>query len=177
MLYIVIADMTEPESQELTQIFNLIAKRANLMKAVAFNKHITNHNIYCATQEIKLLRRIQKIATELSLPVYPVMIFAQIQMDLSKYIEQYWLDHWNKSDNQNHDNDFSLKQLRLTIKEIDHQLYSAIKQAVPILKNFSLATIMPLFDQAMTKVPGMPLSPNYGHMVLYALTAIAVTTQ
>ena len=49
MLYIVIADMTKHESQELTQIFNLIAKRANLMKAVAFNKHITNHNIqtYC----------------------------------------------------------------------------------------------------------------------------------
>ena len=34
-----IADMTKHESQELTQIFNLIAKRANLMKAVAFNKH------------------------------------------------------------------------------------------------------------------------------------------
>lgn len=169
--------MTASDIQKLTQLFDLIAKRANLMKEVAADKRLKRQGVYVAAREIKLLDNTQKIAKSHSLPVYPLMIFAQMQMDLSKYIEQYWLDSWDRQPQSISRKSSSLKDLRLKIEHIDGQLYPAIKLATPLLKKLSLATIMPLFDEAMTNVLGVPSSPNYGHIMLYALIAVATATQ
>lgn len=169
--------MTASDIQKLTQIFDLIAKRANLMKEVAANKYLKRQGVYVAAREIKLLDDTQKIAKLHSLPIYPLMIFAQMQMDLSKHIEQYWLDSWDRQPQSIPRKSSSLNDFRLEIEHIDGQLYPAIKLATPLLKKLSLATIMPLFDAVMATVLGVPSSPNYGYIILYALIAVATATQ
>merc|ERR1739844_550208 len=58
------------------------------------DSHGQGPSVYVAKQEIVVLDKIQKVAEELRLPRYALLVFAQLQTDYAKLIQQHWLDIW-----------------------------------------------------------------------------------
>ena len=165
------------ENTKVQTVFNLISSRASLMQSVAADKYTQNKAPYAAAQEIKVLNHIEKIAEAQKLPLYPLLTFAQIQMDFSKQIEQYWLDTWHKdpqSFNKNHD---SLETIRQKITLIDQKLYPAIKAAIPELRSCPISKLSTLFDQSMSNISGIPTKPNYNQIMIHALVVVAQSAE
>ncbi len=165
------------QTDTLKTVFKFVADRAQLMKFVAADKYEQKKPAYAAAQEIKVLNRVEQIAKDQGLPVYPLLIFAQVQMDLSKYIEEYWLDQWRKDPASYQPDKMSLAQLRNEIGQIDAKLYPAIKDALESLKRCSLSTSSKLFLEAMKPVKGVPQEPDYTQIMLQALIGVAQNAQ
>ncbi|WP_440617017.1 chorismate mutase [Cysteiniphilum sp. 6C5] len=172
-----VAHASDCDSSKLTNAFNLIAKRAEVMQLVAADKYSAKTNIYAPAREIKVLQNVQAIAKKEGLPLYPTLMFSQLQMDMSKFIEQYWLDKWISYPKSFDHKDLDLTKLRATISSVDKSLYPAIKEALPSLKRCSLAISSKAFKQAMNKVQGVPSSPDYVNMMLASLVAISQAQQ
>ncbi|GGF87569.1 chorismate mutase [Cysteiniphilum litorale] len=172
-----VSQASDCDSSKLTNAFNLIAKRAEVMQLVAADKYSDKTSIYAPAREIQVLQNVQAIANKENLPLYPTLMFSQLQMDMSKFIEQYWLDKWLADPKSFDHKDLDLTKLRATISSVDKSLYPAIKDALPSLKRCSLAISSKAFKAAMNKVEGVPSNPDYVNMMLASLVAISQAQQ
>lgn len=163
---------------ELVNLFEMIAGRAALIKQVAANKYLSQKPIYDAVQEINVLKQVKKTATEYRLPEAPLLIFAQIQMDMAKHIEQYWMDYWTKQPHSfEQETVIPLTQIRERMQATGKLLYQAMSQALPALKSNSIEKKLMLFKQAFGDVKGIPSSPDYCQMMLHALVDVGQNAQ
>ncbi len=150
-----------------------MSQRAALMKDVAAYKWIENHNAtaYNASQEIKVLNSVKSIAIKNHFNVDSVFVFAQIQMDLSKQIENYWLNYWNNPNTPpikkpTKNNVISLSKLRTKIIAIDSKLFPAIKDSLKHIHQMKSHKLLKKITRAFTQqsgeiLPGIPKKPNF----------------
>jgi len=110
-------------------LFRLIARRANTLKTVAAYKYINGASLFDAQRERVLMQNNIKKATDNGLPVLRVLIFAQMQMDFSKHIEQSWVELWQTpgstltKEEVEQEVPPDLGAVRSEIMEIDKELY------------------------------------------------------
>ena len=73
------------------------------MKQVALIKYNQSDKpiIYRASQEIKILESSFLTANSYNINPVKYAIFIQLQMDLYKYIQAYWINRWNKNQTKN----------------------------------------------------------------------------
>ncbi|MBK2125950.1 hypothetical protein [Fangia hongkongensis] len=161
------------DNTNVQTVFNLISSRANLMQSVAADKYTQNKAPYAAAQELKVLNNIEKIAASQKLPLYPLLTFAQIQMDFSKQIEQYWLDKWHENPQSFNQKAVPLDQIRQEIHSIDSKLYPAIKAAIPELKSCPITELSGLFSHSLKAIQGIPKKPDYNQIMIHALVVVA----
>jgi chorismate mutase-like protein len=171
------AQATECDNTKLTMAFDLIAQRAQVMQLVAADKFIKKSGIYAPDRELQVLQHVKIIADKEMLPAYPTLVFTQIQMDMSKFIEQYWLAKWSADAKSFNQKDVDLTKLRAVISQIDDKLYPAIKMALPSLQRCSLTISSKSFEEAMAQVEGVPSNPDYASMILASLVAISQAQQ
>ena len=173
----IISQAADCASSKLTHAFHLIAERAQVMQLVAADKYSNESNIYSSERELQVLQTVQKIADKEKLPLYPTLAFTQLKMDMSKFVEQYWLDKWMEDPNSFNHRYLDLTKLRVTINNFDKALYPAIKGALSSLKRCSLLISSKAFKEAMHKVEGVPNNPDYVNMMLASLMAISQAQQ
>lgn len=161
-------------SNNLSPVVSLMAERASIMKAVAANKwyNTPKHQAvaYSAKQEIHVLNQAYNIAKENKLDPLSVMIFSQIQMDISKQIETYWINYWNnpKVSSKNKPSKQSIESLstlRIKIGKIDAKFYPRLSANIPSIQQCSINQMIPIFHHAFTGVVGIPKKPSYINML------------
>lgn len=149
------------------------------MKPVAIIKYRNNANAspYDAAQEVRVLKAVEAQAVALNLPGYGMLNFAQIQMDLSKQIEAYWILRWKNKQEGVPKAVEGLPALRKKINIVDGVLYPAIKAAQSA---FSLCSVDALskilheqFKQAGVDETALPL--QYYSMLAFSLKTIGLT--
>jgi len=143
-----------------------------LLKDVAADKYVTHKSAYDATQELKVLNNVDKLANSVGLDNYSVMLFAQIQMDMSKQIEEYWLDIWNKNPSlaPKPGQYKGLTVVRSQIQVIDKQLYPALAK-VP--KNqCGTYNIQEEFKSGFSQVQGIPTTPDFSMLMINSVLSI-----
>ena len=86
---------SECDSKKLDPVFDLMVQRTKLMEGVAAYKFTQKQQPYDAATELKVLLNVRKIAEDNKLDPSDLMVFAQIQMDQAKQVQQYWLNYWN----------------------------------------------------------------------------------
>ena len=170
------------QPQALTIPMQLMAQRAAMIKQVAAYKwyHAHQHHAtpYRAERELVVLQNAQQIAKQQGLNPYKLMVFVQVQMDLSKLIESYWIEHWNNPNTPeqkkpNAHTIVSLNTLRMTLGKLDAKLYPAIKDALPKIQQCPLTAIQPIYQHAFAPIQGIAQHPNYGMVYLQALKDLA----
>lgn len=167
-------------SSSINETINLIAMRASLMKNVASCKFSMNHQMsaYSAKQELLVLHNAQEVAEKNHFNTNSFLLFIQIQMDLSKQIETYWIDHWNNSYNQNYSNEVNcLSSLRLKIKKIDDKLYPKIRESIPQFKSISNKALAKKIRNTFMGfkgniIKGVPDNPDYFELIAMSLKYI-----
>lgn len=83
----------------LKELAGLIAKRADYMKQVAMTKYADKQIkavIYDWEQENKVLEKTIESAENFDLPKATTLCFEQIQMDIAKQIQSYWINIWSQ---------------------------------------------------------------------------------
>ncbi len=167
--------------QALQQPLQLMAQRAQIMKQVAATKwyNTPNHQAaaYGAIQEVKVLQNAEILADQMGVDPWRLLVFVQVQMDLSKQIEAYWINYWNLPSTPANQKPtvktvISLDQLRDQIKQIDGRLYPAINRALPAIDDCSISKMHVVYQQNFGNIAGIPLHPNYGKVYLQALKGI-----
>lgn len=168
-------------SDTLSGAVSLIAKRASIMKEVAASKwyNAPDHQAvaYSAKQEISVLNHAYNVAKENKLNPLSIMIFSQIQMDISKQIETYWINYWNnpKTPPQNKPSKQSIEsldKLRAEIGKIDTSLYPELKSSMQHIRQCSIKQVIPIFDNAFSDIAGIPKKPDYLDMFAQSFKSI-----
>ncbi|TNF66314.1 MAG: hypothetical protein EP298_09180 [Gammaproteobacteria bacterium] len=154
--------------------FQLMAERTELIKGVAANKYVTDGNVYAAAQEVKVLNGAKDYALAHGLNAGSFMLFNQMQIDVSKQIESYWISYW-----RNHPKDAptkatikSLTTLRSELVKLDGVLFPALQAAIESFKHCSNQQLQAAFDQQFSVVKGIPNKPSYGDMLLQSVKGI-----
>lgn len=152
------ARVNDCDMNNANKVFQLMGKRASYMESVAAYKFFEKGNVYDSVQEISVLNNTQILANTYGLNRQSLLNFTQIQMDLSKQIEQYWIKYWQLNPSRQPDKKsiIPLAQLRQQIKVIDNQLYPAIKLAEPSFNLCNQATLQQSFKSAFESVEGIP---------------------
>lgn len=154
-------------------VFELMSKRANLLKDVAVNKYKLKQNVFDASQELTVLQRVDSQAAKFGLEKYSLMQYTQLQMDLAKHIEQYWLNLWQNNPQlapkagQYQD----LANLRQQIQVLDQQIYPNLAQTI----KSNACTNIEIQDEFVTRfklVKGIPVSPDFAKLMVNAILAI-----
>lgn len=158
------ADCTEYQA-----LFNLMSHRADLLKDVAANKYCAQQSVYDAKQELAVLNRVACVATDLNLDSENVMLFAQIQMDMSKQIEQNYLNLWQVKPELVPKNYMSLVELRQKIGDIDQQLYFVLASLIKTKQFCSYPEQITEFKSSFASVEMMPQSVDFSHLILKSL--------
>lgn len=151
-------------------VFELMAKRAMLLKDVAANKYKNKQGVYNPEQELRVLKAAIIQAKKRHLDTTKVMEYSQIQMDMSKQIEAYWVELW-----QNNPKTFPTKYQRLgvvrrQIKAIDEEIYSKIQLSVSITCSANEAQVV--FNDSFNEVSGIPEDPDFRQIMLSTVLAI-----
>lgn len=169
----------ECDSKKLEPVFNLMAQRTMLMKGVAAYKFTQKQQSYDANTELKVLNNVHKIATTNKLDSSDLMVFAQIQMDQAKQIQQYWLTYWNAHTDDQPDPAITpgIDSLRQQIDAIDAKLYTQLMANLPNLQICSQAEMRKQMNTAYSGIHGIPSTPDYNSMVISALSNIAPVGQ
>jgi cyclohexadienyl dehydratase len=173
---------------ELDRMYKLMAQRAGIMKEVAAQKWLHNHKstVYNSNQELKVLNNAESVAIKNNLKPNSLLVFIQIQMDLSKHIEQYWFDYWNnqstpKESFTNDNSTINLQKLRERIKIIDNNLFKEIVKNLNLIHKISVED---LTDQAKhlfinlngEQIKGISYShPDYLKLLISALKEIQLS--
>jgi len=162
-------------TKQLDQLFNLMSQRGNLMRGVAAYKYMEKSSIYDANQELKLLQTSLDIADANQLNADKLMVFVQIQMDLSKQIENYWIQYWKAHPEDAPDPGITpdISSLRQQIAAIDGKLYPQIGANVNNLKRCSQDTITKQYNKAMNQIKGIPQAPDYNMLIIASLRNIS----
>jgi chorismate mutase-like protein len=154
-------------------VFELMRKRAMLLKDVAANKYKLKQNVFDASQELKVLQRVGSQAGNSGLEKYSLMQYAQLQMDLARHIEQYWLNSWQNNPQlapktgQYQD----LAHLRQQIQVLDQQIYPHLAQSI----KSNTCTNIEVQDEFATSfklVQGIPVSPDFTKLMVNAILTI-----
>ncbi len=154
-------------------VFKLMNYRAILLKDVAANKYKNQQSVFDAAQELKILQQVYTYAEELSIENYSLMQYAQIQMDLSKQIEQYWLNLWQSNpllapkDGQYK----NLKYIRQQIQILDKQIYPSLARSIK-LNSCSNADIQGEFVANFRAIKGIPIAPDFSRLMVNAILSI-----
>jgi chorismate mutase len=152
----------------------LLVERAALMQDVGICKFKFKSSIYAAAQEIKVLKNAQSLAKANHLEINSFLTFIQLQMDLSKQIEDYY---WRNATQQqlNQQGSDCLTKYRDSIKKIDEQLYPQISKNIEaIKKNKDLALkISELIKKQGIK--GIPQDPDYINLLANSLQNLKKT--
>lgn len=165
----------------LEKTANLLAKRASLMEKVAaykwYNAPNNQATAYSATQEQAVLLSAQQTAQKLKITPLSLMLFSQIQMDLSKQIEAYWITYWNApttppADKPTSATIISLNRLRNQIQKIDLKLYPMLQQDIPYFKSHNIKTIQTQLNTAFDSMQGIPTKPSYLALLAASLKQI-----
>lgn len=157
-------------SAPTTCLFQYIHQRECLMQAVAAVKYQHHQPIYDANQENTVLLNTQKNAEKYHLNPIQLQIFSQIQMDLSKQIESYWITRWESQHLSPPKPSMKLIDLRKTIAQLDQLTLSALIKSLPTLQNpKNYDTLSDQLTQSLN-LPGAP--PTYRLMLLTTLTQI-----
>lgn len=153
--------------------FDLMSRRAALLKGVAANKYQLGHNIYDASQELNVLQQVDKLAVKLDVERYSLLQYAQLQMDMAKHIEQYWLNLWQSNPllapkaNQYQD----LAEVRQQIQALDQQIYPNLAQAIKSNSCTSIE-IQTEFATSFKLVQGIPVAPDFSKLLVNSILAI-----
>ena len=149
---------------KLDKLTHALAKRAKIMKSVAEFKYYKNYNatVYDSKRELIILRKASKISQQYDLPEAQLLNFIQIQMDISKHIEQYWINKL-KDKNVEIKNPPTLRELRKEIGKIDSKLYIKIKNNISNIKQCSVAQIKDSLEYEINKknIEAIPTNPNF----------------
>lgn len=161
-------------TKSLDSMFNLMAKRNSLMMGVAAYKYIKKSSVYDAKQELGVLQNSLNIADTYQLNADKLMVFIQIQMDISKQIQTQLIEHWKTVPADAPDPAITpdLTTLRSQIAAIDAKLYPQIANNVSNLKQCSQSTILKQYTKAMQDIKGIPSDPDYNLIVIAALKNI-----
>lgn len=152
--------------------FNLMAQRANLLKDVAAYKYLTHKSSYDAAQELKVLNNVDKIANDLGFDSYSLMQYAQIQMDMSKQIEEYWFNIW-KNNPKLAPKPGQYKDLTLVreqIQAIDKQIYPALRKAIE--NQCSVYDVQDMFKSNFEQIKGIPITPDFSRLMVNGVLSI-----
>lgn len=164
--------MKENNINKLNNIFYYIKERASLMKSVAEYKFINNKNLYLPERELLVLLNIKNIAKIHNLNYDSILVFSQIQMDLSKLIEYFWIKKWKKDNEKVSHNYETLNNIRQKINDLDHKLYLCLKKYKNILQTIDFNKSYILFKDIMKTIEGIPTEPDYLRLMLYSLLSI-----
>lgn len=179
LLLISISSITYASCENFQEVFKFMRQRAYLLKDITANKYHTNpkQGVFNSDQELKILKNVISFAKKENLEKYSTMQFAQIQMDMSKQVEQYWLNKWFAHSQQapKIGTYQSLDKLRQQLSDIDKQLYSAIAHAKNVKNQCSSRKIQDEFDESFKgSVEGIPSSPDFSNMVLHSILQVRV---
>lgn len=117
-------------TQELIEI---VGRRASMMRGVAASKFSSGHGcVFDAQRELAVLEAAADAAKKHGIREASALVFAQIQMDCSKQIEQFWLDEWTASatDEAADSSSPTLEQIREALGELTEALFAAWRAAV-----------------------------------------------
>ena len=174
------AAMADCQTTALTPLIQDMANRAALMQSVAAIKwsHVTNHKAtaFDAAQEIKVLNAAQAAAEKYHLNVPGILVFAQIQMDLSTQIEAYWLNQWT-SKQPSKASMIPLRMLREKITQLDTDIFLQLSQNQSALASCSVEQIHQqvtqyFVDKKGQPIAGIPQKPDFGVMLSQALKGV-----
>ncbi|AXA33182.1 chorismate mutase [Francisella adeliensis] len=142
------------------QTIRLIMQRAKLMEGIGVCKLKLNSSLYDAEQEVKVLQNAESIAKKYNLGLDSLLVFIQLQMDLSKQIENYYVINTSKEE-ANKQSDKCLLEYRDKIKSIDIKLYPSIaKNLSSLVKDKNLRLNLYELSQK-NKIKGIPGEPDY----------------
>ncbi|MBX9865701.1 MAG: hypothetical protein K2Y14_02220 [Burkholderiales bacterium] len=170
---------SECDSKKLEPVFDLMVQRTKLMEGVAAYKFTQKQQPYDAATELKVLSNVHKIAEDNKLDPSDLMVFAQIQMDQAKQVQQYWLNYWGTHATNQPDPAITpgIDSLRQQINAIDAKLYSKLIANLANLQICSQAEMRKQMSAAYTDVRGIPSTPDYNSLTVSALSNISPTGQ
>ncbi|MED7788042.1 chorismate mutase [Francisella sp. 19X1-34] len=150
---------------------NLLVQRAALMQGVGICKSKIKGSIYDANQEIRVLQNAEKLAKQNKLEKSSFLTFIQLQMDLSKQIENYYLNNATQQQLEQQSSD-CLTSYRDKIKKVDAQLYPAISKNIKsIHKDKKLESQLKKLVKKQN-IKGIPQDPDYLDLIANSLQAI-----
>ena len=124
------------------RLWCLLYQREQLMKEVAANKYEYQNRkpIYDGIRELEVLNKVANNAKKEHLPLRDVQLYAQIVMDVSRQIQQYWFDLWEQQEIP--PAKLSLNQIREHIDQID----AAILDSFVLIRDNGSITFKQLQD-------------------------------
>ncbi|ABO47609.1 chorismate mutase [Francisella tularensis] len=139
---------------------SLLVERASLMQEVGVCKHKFNSPIYDAAQEIRVLQNAQNLAKENHLEMSTFLTFIQLQMDLSKQIEDFYWRNATEQELKQQSSD-CLANYRDKVKKVDEQLYPAISKNIKAIRK-DKKLILKLSELVKKQnIQGIPQDPSY----------------
>lgn len=169
---------TNCDITKLTALTTLMANRAKLMKDVAACKWVNANRhqaiAYDAKQEIFILNSVKQISKIYDLPLQPLLVFTQVQMDISKQIETYWFNLWrlkssSKTQLPTKKSIVPLSSLREKIIAIDTKFFTILSENKSHLKYCSYTDLNKIMQPKLEKIKGIPKQPNFISMMSFAL--------
>lgn len=155
---------------------SLLVKRAKLMQGVGVCKKKLNSSLYDAEQELRVLQNAKQLAKTNNLDISSFLVFIQLQMDLSKQIENYyWVDATSEQLDNLDPNCLTI--YRDKIKKVDEKLYPAISENTDALSKDKhlYSQISRLIKKQ--KIQGVPQDPDYIKLLVASLQNIKVATK
>ena len=157
-------ELEKKHSKTIEDTFSLISKRFSLMKSIAHYKHLNAESVYIPSREIDILHGIKFHFASIKLPINAVLGFAQIQMDLSKHIETYWIRLWESSHSlfkKDSKKNYSIEIIRKEINNLDKHFYSKIEKLIFSMKFLSKEHSYLKFKFALKNIIGVPKKIDY----------------
>lgn len=155
---------------------SLLVKRAELMQKVGTCKKKVSSPLYDAGQELRVLQNAKQLANANNLETSSFLVFVQLQMDLSKQIENYyWANVTNKQLGSIDSNCLSI--YRDKVKKVDEKLYPAISKNINAIKDDKhlYSRLSKLIKKQ--KIQGVPQDPDYIKLLTKSLQNIKITTK
>ncbi len=132
-----------------------IALRASLMKEVAAIKYNAKDkggvSLYDAAQEVAVLKNIADMSATWQLSKTALLLFAQVQMDMAKQIQEYWFNVWKAQKKSHIKTPYSLVKIREKIKAVNETLYPDIAEVSPFIQSYTDQQIEAMLQSAFIK--------------------------
>lgn len=166
---------SECNPQKLNEIFSLLAQRNNLEEGVAAYKFIQKKPIFDSGIELNALNDTFKRAQENKINPNDLMVFAQIQMDQAKFIQQYWTNIWIMHPDMQPDPDITpgIDTLKAQINALDNKIYEQLVENISSLQVCSQDEMLKQMTKATSKTKGIPQNPDYNRLTVSAISNIS----
>jgi chorismate mutase-like protein len=166
----------ECNTKKLDDLFATMAARSALMEGVAAYKFINKQTVYDAPRELKVLQNTQDIAKKNKIDSGDLMVFAQIQMDQAKFIQDYWIARWNANTDNQPDPEVTpgIDSLRKQINALDDKIYTQLINNLSDIEICNQPTILKHLDKAFANVKGIPQNPAYNQLTASAIANLSI---